>query len=327
MSRQIYAVCLKCLFSLVLLLSIGLPALGQSASSAAVNGIVQDTTDARIPNASVKLINTDTGTESNSKTSKDGSFAVPSVLPGHYKLQIERDGFDTTQLTGITLNVGDNKNVIIRMKVGSSKETVTVDSSAMTLNTTDGSVSTIVDRNFIENMPLNGRSFQDLILLTPGVTTNSPQQNGQSGATGEFSVNGQRTESNVYMVDGVNANTGGYLYGYGTPGSSGSLPSATALGTTQSLTSVDDLQEFRVSSSSYSAEYGLSPGGQFSFQTRSGTNAFHGSAFEYLRNDAFDANNWFNDNTTPVTPKTAERQNDFGGTVWRPDRYPAFIRR
>jgi hypothetical protein len=89
-------------------------------------------------------------------------------------------------------------------------------------------------------------------------------------------------------------------------GTSGSLPMATALGTTQSLVSVDDLQEFRVHSSSYSAEYGLSPGGQFTFETRSGTNDAHGTLFDYLRNDALDANNWFNDHTTPITAKPAE---------------------
>jgi hypothetical protein len=323
MSRQIYAVCLKCLFSLVLLVSIGLPALGQSASSAAVNGIVQDTTDARIPNASVKLINTDTGTESNSKTSKDGNFSIPSVLPGHYRLQIEREGFDTTQLTGITLNVGDNKEVIIRMKVGSPQQTINVDSSETTINTVDASVSTVIDRKFVDNIPLNGRSFQSLILLTPGVVTSTPQIGGTSGSTGEFSVNGQRTDSNVYTVDGVNANTGGFVYGYGTSGTSGSLPAATALGTTQSLVSVDALQEFRVLSSSYSAEYGLSPGGQFSFATRSGTNQPHGGVFDYLRNNYFDANDWFNDNLGQ--PITALRQNDFGGTfgapIWIPKIY------
>lgn len=322
MSRQIYAVCPKCLFFLMLLVSIGPSALGQSASSAAVNGIVQDTTDARIPNASVKLINADTGTESNSTSGKDGNFAIPSVLPGHYRLQIEREGFDTTQITGIILNVGDNKSVIIRMKVGSSQQTVTVDGSGLTINTTDGSVSTVIDRQFVENMPLNGRSFQDLIELTPGVVTQSPQVGGQNGSSGEFSVNGQRTESNVYTVDGVNANTGGNIYAEASSGTSGSLPAATALGTTQSLVSVDDLQEFRVNSSSYSAEYGLSPGGQFSFQTRSGTNDLHGTLFDYLRNGALDANNWFNDYTTPITPNPEEQQNDFGGTFGGPIRIP-----
>src|SRR5258708_1067013 len=139
MSRQTYAVCLKCLFSLVLLLSVAGPAFSQS--NAAINGVVQDTSDAMIPNARVKLINTATGTESNSTTNKSGSFVLPSVMPGHYTLQIERQGFDTTQLTGITLNVGDNKSVVIRMKVGSQSETVTVDGSGLTINTTDASVS------------------------------------------------------------------------------------------------------------------------------------------------------------------------------------------
>jgi hypothetical protein len=301
-----------------------MPALSQSSSSAAVNGVVQDTTDARIPDANVKLINTDTGTESNSKTSKDGNFVIPSVLPGHYRLQIERDGFDTTQLTGITLNVGDNKQVIIRMKVGSSKETVTVDGSGLTINTTDASVSTVIDRKFVENMPLNGRSFQDLISMTPGVVTQSPQAGSQVGSNGDFSVNGQRTESNYYIVDGVSGNVsaGNGLVGTtgAEPGQSGSIASSTALGTTQSLISVDALQEFRVESSTYSAEYGRSPGGQFSFNTRSGTNKFHGTAFDYLRNDFFDANDWFNNYFGQ--PISALRQNDFGGTLGGPIPLP-----
>ena len=121
------------------------------------------------------------------------------------------------------------------------------------------------------------------------------------------------SDLNVYTVDGVSANTGGYIYGYGTSGTSGSVAAASALGTTQSLVSVDALQEFRVASSSYSAEYGLSPGGQFSFTTRSGTNETHGTAFDYLRNNYFDANDWFNDHLGQ--PITALRQNDFGGTL------------
>jgi hypothetical protein len=323
LSRQICAVYLKCLFSLVLMVSTGLPALGQSASSAAVNGIAQDTSDARIPNASVKLINTDTGTESNSTTSKDGNFSIPSVLPGHYRLQIEREGFDTTQLTGIILNVGDNKSVIIRMKVGSSQQTVTVDASGININTTDASVSTVVDRKFVESMPLNGRSFQSLILLAPGVVTNSPQTSVNQGATGEFSINGQRTDANYYTVDGVSANNGVFAGNSGSQASSsGGLPAASALGSTQALVSVDALQEFRINTSTYSAEYGRQPGGQIQFETRSGTNQFHGTTFDYLRNTIFDANNWFNDYATPPIAKPAERQNDFGGVLGGPLSIP-----
>jgi hypothetical protein len=323
MSRQIYAVCLKCFFSLVLLISFAMSALAQSSSSAAVNGTVQDTTDARIPNATVKLISTTTGTESYTKTSKDGNFTLSTILPGQYTLQIERDGFDTTQLTGITLNVGDNRGVVIHMKVGTKNETISVDGSGLTINTTDGSVSTVIDRKFVANIPLNGRSFQDLISLTPGVVNQSPQESATQlvGGSGDFSVNGQRTESNNYLVDGVNANINpGYGSGFGQAATGGTLGGATALGTTQTLLSVDALQEFRVESSTYSAEYGGSPGGQFSLATRAGTSAFHGSAYDYLRNNFFDANDWFNDHYGSPTP--ALRQNDFGGTLGGPVRIP-----
>ncbi len=242
-------------------------------------------------------------------------------MPGHYTLQIERDGFDTTQLTEITLNVGDNKSVIIRMKVGSKNETVTVDGSGLQINTTDASVSTVIDRKFVENIPLNGRSFQSLEALVPGTALVPSSGVGQSG---EITVNGQRTEANNFTVDGVSVNTG--VNGSNAAGSgggfSGSTPGETALGTTQSLVSIDALEEFRATTSTYSAEYGRTPGGQFSFVTRSGTNDFHGSIYDYFRNDALDANNWFNDDTTPITPKTAERQNDFGGTFGGPVRIP-----
>src|SRR5438874_2632061 len=196
------------------------------------------------------------------------------------------------------------------------------------INTTDASVSTVVDQTYIQNMPLNGRSFQDLILLTPGVTTQTTQPTNSFsvgvGQTGEFSVNGQRTESNYYTVDGVSANVGIGANTGDNPlfysGASGSVGASTALGTTQALVSVDDLQEFRVQSSTYSAEYGRNPGGQFAFETKSGTNQWHGTAYDYLRNDFFDANDWFNDYLQVMQPPT--RQNDFGGTFGGPIRIP-----
>ena len=159
-------------------------------------------------------------------------------------------------------------------------------------------------------------------MLTPGVVTQTPQisQNGNTGLgmTGEFSVNGQRVESNNYTVDGVSANVGAAAGTNMTTGAgaSGSIAAATALGTTQALVSVDDLQEFRVQSSTYSAEYGRNPGGQFAFETKSGTNQCHGSAYDYLRNGAFDANDWFNDYFGLQEPTL--RQNDFGGTLGGP---------
>ncbi len=312
--------------SLVLTISLVFPCsfFGQS-TNAALTGVVDDPSKAVIAGAQITAINTETGVKSSATTNNSGVYVLPGLIPGAYRIEVDKQGFKGIIQAGLVLHVQDVVQLNFHMALGSMTETVTVTADSLNINTTDASVSTVIDRRFVANMPLNGRSFQDLILLTPGVVTNSPQSSGASGATGEFSVNGQRTESNVYTVDGVNANTGGFLYGYGTSGTSGSLPAATALGTTQSLVSVEDLQEFRVNSSSYSAEYGLSPGGQFSFETRSGTNDLHGTLFDYLRNDAFDANNWFNDNTTPITAKTAERQNDFGGTlggpVWIPHVY------
>ncbi len=288
------------------------------ASSASLSITVSDTSGAVIPDAKAVLRNSDTDQQQTSASNRSGNTSFQFLKPGRYTLTVSKDGFSDVSVAGILLNVGDERQLQLVLKVGEASQDVTVDGSGLTINTTDGSASTVVDRQFVENMPLNGRSFQDLIELTPGVVTQSPQSGGTTGQNGEFSVNGQRTESNVYTVDGVNANSGGYTSGVATSGTSGSLPTATALGTTQSLASVDDLQEFRVNSSSYSAEYGLSPGGQFAFQTRSGTNELHGTVFDYLRNDTLDANNWFNNYTTPITRKTAERQNDFGGTFGGP---------
>lgn len=306
--------------SVFILLSLSLAAFAQTAQ---FTGRVTDPSQAVVRGGDIRVVNQATGVERRVKTNSDGSYTVPFVSPGTYQVFVQANGFSTAVSEPLIVTVGQALVFDVQLKIGSSSQEVTVDAGSQILNTTDATVGTVIDRKFVENIPLNGRSFQDLILLTPGVTTNSPQSTGASGATGEFSVNGQRTESNEYIVDGVSANTGGYVYGYGTAGTSGSLPSATALGTTQSLVSVDGLQEFRVASSSYSAEYGLSPGGQFAFATRSGTNLLHGTAFDYLRNNYFDANNWFNDNLG--VPVTALRQNDFGGTlggpIWLPKLY------
>jgi len=177
----------------------------------------------------------------------------------------------------------------------------------------------VIDRQFVENIPLNGRSFQDLILLAPGTITNTPQRTSNLGAQGEFSVDGQRTESNYYTVDGVSANSGASTINGGA-GITGSLPASTALGTTQGLVSVDALQEFRVESSTYSAEYGRNPGGQFAMVTRSGTDDWHGTAFDYFRNDALDANSWFNEERRRA-PKRLWRN------IWRTNKDSSSLRR
>lgn len=261
-----------------------------------------------------------TGVKYVTSTDGEGIYTIPNLPPGPYRIQVSKPGFKALIKPDIILNVQDALSINFTLPIGASSVVVTVEGGAPLINTQSPAVSTVVDRNFVENMPLNGRSFQDLILLTPGVVTNSPQEGATPGASGEFSVNGQRTESNYYIVDGVSANGGTYPGVPTSLGTSGSLPAATALGTSQGLVSVDALEEFRVQSSTYSAEYGRNPGGQFSFVTRSGTNQWHGSAFEYLRNSVFDANEWFND--YDGLPKPPERQNDFGGTLGGPVEIP-----
>ena len=307
--------CCVLLFSLV--------ARAQSTNGT-ISGLVTDTSGAVIVGADVLLANDATGVQHSAKTNREGIYLLPNVPPGSYRLQVSKIGFKTLIKPDITLNVEDSLAINFTLSVGAASEVVTVTAGAPMVNTTDGSISTVVDRNYVANMPLNGRSFQDLILLTPGIVTQTPQNspNSQLGETGEFSVNGQRTESNYYTVDGVSANAGAapglQMSSWGA--ASGSVPLATALGTTQSLVSVDDLQEFRVQSSTYSAEYGRNPGGQFAFDTKSGANQWHGTGYDYLRNGAFDANDWFNDYLGVRQP--AVRQNDFGGTLGGPVELP-----
>jgi len=198
------------------------------------------------------------------------------------------------------------------MTVGEVSESVTATADVLPVDTRSATVSTVVDRAFVEDIPLNGRSFQTLILLTPGVVVTSTALNDQ----GQFSVNGQRRDANYFTVDGVSANFGVTGFFPLLQSGGGALPALTAWGGTNSLVSVDALQEFRIQTSSFAPEFGRTPGGQVSIVTRSGTNAFHGTLFEYFRNDLLDAKDWlanFNHLRKP-----AERQNDFGGVVGGP---------
>ena len=197
--------------------------------------------------------------------------------------------------------------------IGSTTETITVEGSAPLLNASDGSVSTVIGNRFVENLPLNGRSFSSLTDLTPGVVLTPANLYEQ----GQFSVNGQRPDANYFMVDGVSANvgnagSGGLMY----QGGAGQLPSTNAFGGMSNLVSLDALEEFRIQTSTFAPEYGRTPGAQISVVTKSGTNAFHGTAYEYFRNDKLDANDWFANRTGLARPEL--RQNDFGGVLGGP---------
>lgn len=290
-------------------------AIAQSPT-ATVTGRVLDPNNAVIAAASVKIVNLDTNGKFSTATNDEGMYVVPDLAPGPYRIEVTKPGFKATLKPDVILHVQDVIAINFTLQVGATSESITVQGGAPLVDTQSGSLSTVVDREFVQDIPLNGRSFQDLIQLTPGVTS---APGAQPGSQGEFSVNGQRTETNYYTVDGVSATTG-VNGGAGVGYANGATPMETQLGTTQSLVSIDALQEFRINSSTYSAEFGRTPGAQISLLTRSGTNNWHGTLFDYFRNDALDANNWFNDNFN--IPKTAERQNDFGGTVGGPVRIP-----
>ena len=211
-------------------------------------------------------------------------------------MEVTAAGFKVVNVTGLIVNVQDHIEQNFRLQVGSVAESVTVTAGAPLVNTTDATVSTVVDRQFAENLPLNGRSFQTLIQLTPGVVLTA--NNGYD--TGQFSVNGQRANSNYWMVDGVSANIGISASAVSGNGLGGALGSLSVLGGTNSLVSVDAMQEFRIQTSTFAPEFGRTPGAQISIVTRSGTNQFHGTAFDYLRNDVFDANDWFCRRTSGV---------------------------
>lgn len=208
---------------------LAVPSRGQ-VDTAGVSGSVADSTNAYVAGASIVLENISTGTEQTTTTNKEGAFSLIGILPGHYQLLVSATSFADMKLENIVLNVGDQRNLQIKLRAG-AEQVVTAYGSGQTLNTTDASVGTVVDQKFVANMPLNGRSFQDLISMTPGVVTQSPQNTSQAiGTIGDFSVNGQRTESNYYTVDGVTANiSAGNGGGVGEPATGGTVGASTAL--------------------------------------------------------------------------------------------------
>ncbi|HEX3104852.1 MAG TPA: carboxypeptidase regulatory-like domain-containing protein [Terriglobales bacterium] len=297
---------------LLILLPLSVPFSFAQSELATVFGRITDQSGAVMEGAEVEARSIDTNISITTATNRDGLYTIPSLHPGHYVISVRKPGFKTVSVTQLELNVQDNVARNFVLQVGSASESVTVTADASKINTTDATVSTVVDRNFAENLPTNGRSFQTLLQLTPGVVLTT--SNFEDG--GQFSVNGQRASSNYWMVDGVSANIGASANGLAGNGLSGSLPGVSVQGGTNSLVSVDAMQEFRIQTSSYAPEFGRNPGAQISIVTRSGSNQFHGGVFEYLRNDHLDANDWFADHDG--LPKPQERTNDFGGTLAGP---------
>ena len=285
---------------------------GQSAT-ASINVLVVDANSAAVRAVNITLSNVSTGVRREATTNNAGQAGITQLSPGRYTIVARKQGFEAAELDNVSLAVNDIRTVRLPLKVAEIKASVQVTDGGSTFNESSA-VSTVVNHQFVENLPLNGRSFNALIELTPGAVLTRAQYS----EPGQYSVNGQRQNANYFMVDGVSANVG-ISGGSSLEGTSnGAVPALTAFGGTNGLVSEDAMQEFRIQTSTYAPEFGRSPGAQVSIITRGGANQFHGTAFEYLRNEALDANDWFANSFG--LPKAKLRQNDFGGVFSGPLR-------
>jgi hypothetical protein len=299
---------MRCIPVLVTLAFLGSIALGQSAQ---LSGLVKDKTDAVVPSATVTLSSMETGVTLKAKSGTAGLYVFSSIGAGRYSLSGEAAGFDKTVIRDIRIEVAAyvSQDIVLKVKTGS--ETVMVTSAPTELTETTAAVSTVMDRQLIQDAPLNGRSLETLFELTPGVVLNA---GGNPTNGGGFSVNGQRPTANYLMIDGASGN----IYAPATGGfnMTGAGIATSASGGTNGLLPIDAVEEFRMQTSTYDASYGRTPGGQIEVKTRSGTNQFHGTLFENFRNQVMDAQDWFNNYYQLKQPPL--RMNDFGGTFGGP---------
>jgi outer membrane receptor protein involved in Fe transport len=272
-------------------------------STASLNGTVKDASGAVIPEAVLKLANVNTGLAEEKHTNNAGTYNFVNILPGRYTLEAVREGFRTERQPEFTLEVNQTATVNFIMQVGSSTEIINVTEQTIQLETSTAELGSVVATKEVQDLPLNGRNFTELLLLTPGASPANPLQNagGAPGAIGSFAypaMNGQSNRSNMFLMDGVN-NYGGL----------------TDTNTVQPT--IDDVLEFKVQSHNDEAQFGQVLGGIVNLATKSGTNSLHGSLWEFFRNDALDANNYFN-------PKTDLKQNQFGASIGGPVVLPHY---
>ena len=277
-------------------------------TGATVSGTVTDPSGAVIPNAKVSIKNTATGVTRTATTNSAGLYAAPNLQPGPYSVTVSASGFSTRVQNGITLTVGGNQVLNPTLQVGRVSSLVTVTSAAPTVQLNSSVISNVVNSTRVRALPLNGRSWTDLALLSPGVDAvtalvpfNAGSARGNRGYGGQATIGGVRPQFNNYRIDGISIMD----YSNGSPGSviGGNL-------------GVDAIQEFSVLTTNYSAEYGRTAGGVVNAITKPGTNQFHGDVYEFLRNDALDAANFF-DNYSNVT-KLPFRRNQFGASAGGP---------
>jgi outer membrane receptor protein involved in Fe transport len=270
--------------------------LGQVGDTGQIQGTVNDTSGAIIPGATVTATAVDTNRTLTAVTNKDGSYTFPTLPIGQYRIEVKMQGFKTVIRTGITLNVQQVAVVNITLEVGAVNQSIEVRAAAPLLNTQEASQGQVIDSRRITDIPLNGRDYVQLALLSEGTV-----QPANGSRFGGFSTNGQRTTENNYMVNGVDNND--------------MEIAAQGLQAEVVKPIVDAVEEFKVQTNAYSAEFGKAAGGVLNLRIKSGTNTFHGSAWEFIRNEAMDARDYFNSGTQSKAPF---KRNQFGGTIGGP---------
>src|SRR5580765_4543523 len=274
-------------------------------TTASIQGTVADQSGAAVVGAKVTEKNTALGIERTAQTSSTGSYEVPALPPGTYNVQVQMNGFETQLAKDLLLQVSQNSVQNFSLKVASTQEVVTVEATAPVIESTTITVGQSISQRTVQEIPLNGRHFVDLGLLIPGSVT--PPQNGFLTAPlrgqGSFGLNtaGGREDTVNFMINGVNLND-------------------MVQNQITFQPSINTVQEFKADNSTFSAEYGRNSGAIVNIATRSGTNQFHGEFFEFLRNDALDARNFFERTTQPAPFK----RNQFGFNVGGPVNLPHF---
>ena len=258
-----------------------------------------DPSGAAIPQVDLQLTNVNTGIQLNSQSNNAGVYVFPVLTPGDYVLSVTKEGFRKTQRSGITLTVGQSARVDTRLEIGSSQQAVEVKDTLPSLETDSASNGQTIQTEAVNDLPLNGRNFLQLAKLAPGVLPSKPGDRAAAG--GSFIANGVRAQVNNYMLDGIDNNTKIVDLQNGSP--------------VVIQPSVDALREFRIETNNYSAQYGYSAGAVVNATLKSGTNQFHGDAFEFIRNSAVDARNFFLPSGQSTPPY---QRNQFGGTLGGP---------
>jgi hypothetical protein len=271
------------------------------APTAGLTGLIKDPTGAVVPGARLRVIDNSLGTEHSTVTNGDGYYSFQLLPPGNYRLRIAKPGFDTIEQSGIQLNVQETVRMDFTLPLGATTQQVTVSGVAVALQTETSSISDLVTNKEVADLPILGRNAYALVQIIPGVFAPASYNNTPVDVISQtnVSINGARGNQNQYLLDGIaNTNSGG--------AGPGVFPD------------VDAVQEYRVTTNNYSAEYGQAAGGVFNVATKSGSNGFHGDAYDYLRNDKLDANDFFS-NRAGIA-KAAFRFNQFGGTLGGPIR-------